>query len=147
MASPVHSSGVEPAGCAAMSMGSGCDRCLSYRVCILRLVGAVGVSSGLVRLVLLFVVNHYPLISPAAGDRVSGSNRHTILTGETAMVSYDDKRIPCRESYTAAKFLEQAIFATLTPETTHEQYASALATLRGLRDRFVAKLDLFHYAS
>jgi hypothetical protein len=63
------------------------------------------------------------------------------------MVSYDDKRIPCRESYTAAKFLEQAIFATLTPETTHEQYASALATLRGLRDRFVAKLDLFHYAS
>jgi hypothetical protein len=63
------------------------------------------------------------------------------------MVSYDDKRILCREGYSAAKLLEQAIFVTLTPETTPEQYAAALETLRSLRDRFVAKLDLFHYPS
>jgi hypothetical protein len=63
------------------------------------------------------------------------------------MLSYDDKRILCRDSYTIARLLEQAIFANLTSETTPEQYAAALETLRRLRERFEATLDPFHYAA
>jgi hypothetical protein len=63
------------------------------------------------------------------------------------MVSYDDKRILCRDSYTVARLIEQTIFAKITPETTPEQFAAAQQALSQLCQRFEAKLDLFHYAA
>jgi hypothetical protein len=61
------------------------------------------------------------------------------------MVSYDDKRNLCRDSYTVARLIEQTIFAKITPETTFEQFAAAQDSLKRLCERFEANLDLFHY--
>jgi hypothetical protein len=63
------------------------------------------------------------------------------------MVSYDDKRTLCRDSYTVAKLIEQTIFAKITPETTPQQFQRAQESLRQLCERFEANLDLFHYAA
>jgi hypothetical protein len=63
------------------------------------------------------------------------------------MVSYDDKRNLCRDSYTVARLIEQTIFNQITPETTQQQFQQAQESLRRLCERFEANLDLFHYAS
>jgi hypothetical protein len=63
------------------------------------------------------------------------------------MVSYDDKRNLCRDSYTVARLIEQTIFNQITPETTQQQFQQAQESLRRLCERFEAQLDLFHYAS
>jgi hypothetical protein len=63
------------------------------------------------------------------------------------MVSYDDKRILCRDSYTVARLIEQTIFNQITPQTTPAQFTAAQESLRHLCERFEANLDLFHYAS
>jgi hypothetical protein len=63
------------------------------------------------------------------------------------MVSRDDKRNLCRDSYTVARLIEQTIFNQITPETTFEQFAAAQDSLKRLCERFEANLDLFHYAN
>jgi hypothetical protein len=67
------------------------------------------------------------------------------MKGETNMVSSDDKRNLCRDSYTVARLIEQTIFNQITPETTFEQFAAAQDSLKRLCERFEANLDLFHY--
>jgi hypothetical protein len=62
------------------------------------------------------------------------------------MVSYDDKRNLCRDSYTVARLIEQTIFSQITPATTPDQFAAAQESLKQLCERFEAQLDLFHYA-
>jgi hypothetical protein len=63
------------------------------------------------------------------------------------MVSYDDKRDLCRDSYTVARLIEQTIFNQITPETTFQQFAAVQDSLKRLCERFEAQLDLFHYAA
>ncbi len=63
------------------------------------------------------------------------------------MVSYDDKRNLCRDSYTVARLIEQSIFNQITPETTQQQFAAAQESLRRLCQRFGNNLDLFHCAA
>jgi hypothetical protein len=91
------------------------------------------------------LVNHHPFTPAGWGDRVSDSNWH--LTGGQPMVSYDDKRTLCRDSYTVAKLIEQTIFAKITSDTTPDQFAAAQQSLLHLCQRFENNLDLFHYAS
>jgi hypothetical protein len=63
------------------------------------------------------------------------------------MVSYNDKRTLCPQSYTVAMLTEQTVFAKITPGTTPEQFAAAQQSLKTLCERFEAQLDLFHYAA
>jgi DNA-binding GntR family transcriptional regulator len=63
------------------------------------------------------------------------------------MVSYDDKRNLCRDSYTVARLIEQTIFNQITHETTPQMFAEALENLTRLCQRFENNLDLFHYAA
>jgi hypothetical protein len=52
------------------------------------------------------------------------------------MVSYDDKRNLCRDSYTVARLIEQTIFAKITPHTNPDQFAAAQQSLLQLCQRF-----------
>lgn len=63
------------------------------------------------------------------------------------MVSYDDKRMLCRDGYTVARLIEQTIFNQITPATTRDQFAAVQESLKRLCERFEAQLDLFHYAN
>jgi hypothetical protein len=63
------------------------------------------------------------------------------------MISYDDKRTLCRDSYTVAKLIEQTIFAKITPDTTPDQFTAAQQSLLQLCQRFEHTPDFFHYAA